>query len=1168
MAINNVTTNTKPEKGITYSVITDSSSDWPSVGNDVYFYDKATSLPYYKNSSGTVVSLFEEGGGTDTFVTGGTYSGSTIILNRNDGNTVNVTGITSDSIYTSNGTVGTGRVATLTDTLSFNSGTLVLFNQNVDINANWRANKGVLNINTNNQSFAGLGLTDTTNGYYGGFFWRPTTNYLTIGSNSAGIALEPTANNQAYVFKSNQFEFTKGGFISGKLELSTTTDGFLMPRLTTAQKNAISSPDTNLMVFDTDLSSLQRYNGSAWVDVAVSSNIYTADGTVSDAERVVTLTGNKRITYLGGRVKIDVVASSGTFEFNKNSTKFLEINGNIDLFRSNFKRFENSANQNFFLDIANTTTVCDAQWYSTGTARTHTIRTGSSQRAHFNENGSGTFIVGNNSVVSGEDISLQGDTIISKKLELSTTTDGFLMPRLTTSQKNAISSPDTNLMVFDTNLSSLQRYNGSAWVDVSDDTFVTGGTYSGSTIILNRNDGNSVDVTGITSSNIYTADGTLTGNRTVDLNGKTLSITQTGNFDGLKIDYTSSGLSNYQKNSFQILSEADGGNFAITGKQGGVLIEGNNSFTKKDQSGNIDFQIASGGGGYWKGSTITIGEDSFGKIVFPSSSGGFLYFYNGSDVSHLISRGANNQFVAFFRQGLGTNKTFVIGGTAGIGTERISLQGDTLISKKLELSTTTDGFLMPRLTTAQKNAISSPDTNLMVFDKDLNSLQRYNGSAWVAMAAGYGLIEVVRDSDSGSPIFYSDLQTALETCKTSGSSNIINIHSDITLTSQININKGGTGSGNGYLFDSLTINFNGFEVIFDDTGSTNAFELDLSSNPADNQKVIFLNGKISRLNGTGTHRALNVQATQYISLYMSQMIIYCQNSQSAYIANAPGTGVNSPNNDFGGSTFISSASSGSVCGFMNGDNFKIISLGNANGFASGTAQCRNAYVECQGSGIGLTGGVVYNSYIKTNTGACSSGSVKIYSSTLVSTSGKIIDSGGGAAELHNSYAETGNSVALNFIGLVSNSTVINNSASDLIQFPANHRNSTLINKGSGKVADINFNTRKFDNCFILSVGGVAITTGGACNGVINNCTIKSEYNSSGGHAITLNHSSNTLFVSNTVLEVVNSSANCLNASSAKNISISNSNFKGATTPINANITLDSLEIDAFGNVTT
>ena len=126
------------------------------------------------------------------------------------------------NIYNADGTILTGRVATLTDTLSFNNGTLVSFNQNVDINANWRPDKGVLNINTNNQSFAGLGLTDTVNGYYGGFFWRPTTNYLTIGSNSAGIALEPTANNQAYVFKSNQFEFTKGGTIQGQTAIKGT----------------------------------------------------------------------------------------------------------------------------------------------------------------------------------------------------------------------------------------------------------------------------------------------------------------------------------------------------------------------------------------------------------------------------------------------------------------------------------------------------------------------------------------------------------------------------------------------------------------------------------------------------------------------------------------------------------------------------------------------------------------------------------------------------------------------------------------------------------------------------------------------------------------------------------------------------------------------------------
>ena len=51
--------------GIKYTHITDSSSDWTSgsLPNSTYFYDKATNLVYFKNSSGDVVEIFEEGGG-------------------------------------------------------------------------------------------------------------------------------------------------------------------------------------------------------------------------------------------------------------------------------------------------------------------------------------------------------------------------------------------------------------------------------------------------------------------------------------------------------------------------------------------------------------------------------------------------------------------------------------------------------------------------------------------------------------------------------------------------------------------------------------------------------------------------------------------------------------------------------------------------------------------------------------------------------------------------------------------------------------------------------------------------------------------------------------------------------------------------------------------------
>lgn len=51
---------------------------------------------------------------------------------------------------------------------------------------------------------------------------------------------------------------------SAILSANSTDKGFLPPCMTTAQKGAISSPATGLVVFDTDLAKLCVYTGSAW----------------------------------------------------------------------------------------------------------------------------------------------------------------------------------------------------------------------------------------------------------------------------------------------------------------------------------------------------------------------------------------------------------------------------------------------------------------------------------------------------------------------------------------------------------------------------------------------------------------------------------------------------------------------------------------------------------------------------------------------------------------------------------------------------------------------------------------------------------------------------------------------------------------------------------------
>lgn len=47
-------------------------------------------------------------------------------------------------------------------------------------------------------------------------------------------------------------------------EARSTTKGFLPPRMTTTQRDAITSHTTGLMVYDTTVNKVSVYNGTAW----------------------------------------------------------------------------------------------------------------------------------------------------------------------------------------------------------------------------------------------------------------------------------------------------------------------------------------------------------------------------------------------------------------------------------------------------------------------------------------------------------------------------------------------------------------------------------------------------------------------------------------------------------------------------------------------------------------------------------------------------------------------------------------------------------------------------------------------------------------------------------------------------------------------------------------
>jgi hypothetical protein len=152
----------------------------------------------------------------------------------------------------------------------------------------------------------------------------------------------------------------------------------------------------------------------------------------------------------------------------------------------------------------------------------------------------------------------------------------------------------------------------------------------------------------------------------------------------------------------------------------------NNDITMTSQ-GSITFQPNNGGvinlsgfidnpsGSYRI--TAPSGTTNWGLEINSNSNYGQLYVRNGSSVSMFVTTTSNTIF------GNGNNYD---------GNYKISVDGGAKIYGGMDIESTTKGFLPPRMTTTQKNAISSPAEGLTVYDNTLHKLYVYDGSTWQA----------------------------------------------------------------------------------------------------------------------------------------------------------------------------------------------------------------------------------------------------------------------------------------------------------------------------------------------------------------------------------------------------------------------------------------------------
>ncbi|MFC1747731.1 hypothetical protein ACFL2V_02880 [Pseudomonadota bacterium] len=105
---------------------------------------------------------------------------------------------------------------------------------------------------------------------------------------------------------------------SAILDLASTTKGFLSPRMSTAQRDAIAAPATGLSLYNTTSNLLNVYNGSAWIDVAVAGA--ASDVNCSGCVESVDIT-NATITNsdINASAAIDISKLSGVAASGANS---------------------------------------------------------------------------------------------------------------------------------------------------------------------------------------------------------------------------------------------------------------------------------------------------------------------------------------------------------------------------------------------------------------------------------------------------------------------------------------------------------------------------------------------------------------------------------------------------------------------------------------------------------------------------------------------------------------------------------------------------------------------------------------------------------------------------------------------------------------------------------
>lgn len=181
--------------------------------------------------------------------------------------------------------------------------------------------------------------------------------------------------------------------------------------------------------------------------------------------------------------------------------------------------------------------------------------------------------------------------------------------------------------------------------------------------------------------------------------------------DGFLFGIASGGeaqLWNYEASGINLAtSNASRMYIASNGKVGIGTISPNNIFHIAGTTGTTYQQFTNTATGHTAGDGFIVGMLNSGSVLIYNYENQPISFYTNS--THILELAAN--------------------GSVGINTASPNA------SAVLDLTSTTKGLLLPRMTTTQRNAIVSPVAGLAIYNSTTNKLNFHNGSIWEAVTS-------------------------------------------------------------------------------------------------------------------------------------------------------------------------------------------------------------------------------------------------------------------------------------------------------------------------------------------------------------------------------------------------------------------------------------------------